>query len=64
MLGEYLKRYRLGRNMSQAEFAKVLNTSQSYYARLETNKRRPGFEMIRKIAKELHVDEAFVRNLL
>ena len=64
MLGQYLKRFRLSKNLSQKAFAELLETSQSYYSRLETNKVKPGIQMIANIARVLKVEQSFIRELL
>ena len=64
MLGEYLKKYRLKHNLKQSEMAEMIGTSQSYYSRIETEKAQPDINIIRKIAKALHVEESFIRSLI
>ena len=51
MLKEYLKQYRLKKNLTQQQMSELLNTSQSYYSRLEKGDRKPGIQMINRIAK-------------
>ena len=38
MLGEYLKKYRLSKNLTQEQMAKLLGMRQCNYSRLENNK--------------------------
>ena len=64
MLGEYLKKYRLSKNLKQEEMAKLLGMMQCNYSRLENNKLRIGIVMINRIAKVLDVEPSFVRGLL
>ena len=64
MLGEYLKKYRLSKNLRQTDMAKLLGMMQCNYSRLENNKLKPGIIMIERIAKVLDVEPAFVRGLL
>lgn len=64
MLGDYLKKARLRKNLSQTQFAKLLGTSQSYYSRLEKSRVKPGLQMVSKIALALNVEESFIRSLL
>lgn len=64
MLGQYLKKYRLDRNLSQAEMADQLGTSQSYYSLLENDTRKPGIRLIRKISSLLGTEPSFIRGLL
>ena len=64
MLKEYLKSYRLKHNLTQADMAKLLKTSQGNYSRLETGHRKPGFAMIRKLAEVLNQTPEFIRSLL
>lgn len=64
MLKEYLKSYRLKNNLTQAQMAKLLETSQCYYSLIESGKRTPSFVVVRRLAKLLNVTEEFVRGLL
>jgi transcriptional regulator with XRE-family HTH domain len=64
MLGEYLKKYRLSKNLTQEEMAKLLGMRQCNYSLLENNKLRPGITMVNRIAKLLEVEPSFVRGLL
>lgn len=64
MLEKYLKKYRIKNNLTQYDMAVRLNTSQAYYCLLETGRKKPGFTMINRIAKELKLEPSFVRSLL
>lgn len=64
MLERYLKKYRLNNNLTQAQMAEKLETSQSYYCQLETGRKKPGFKMINRVAKLLKLDPSFIRSLL
>lgn len=64
MLGQYLKKYRLEHNLTQAKMAEKLGTSQCYYSLLETNSLKPGFKLIDRIAQLLNQDASFIRSLL
>lgn len=64
MLGEFLKKYRLKLNLKQSEMAEKIGTSQSYYSRIENSVVKPDINMIRKIAKALELEEAFIRSLV
>ena len=64
MLGEYLKKYRLSKNLSQKEMAKLIGIRQCSYSLYENNKLKPGIIMINRMAKVLGVEAAFVRSLL
>ncbi len=64
MLGEYLKKYRLSKNLKQTEMAELLGMRQCNYSRLENNKLKPGINRINKIAEVLGVDVAFIRGLV
>ena len=64
MLGEFLKRYRLKYNLTQEEMANKIGTSQAYYSQIENGVVEPGFQMVRKIANVLDVEETFIRSLL
>lgn len=64
MLGEYLKKYRLSKNLKQEEMAKLLGMRQCNYSRLENNKLKIGIVMIDRIAKLLDVEPTFVRKLV
>lgn len=64
MLGEYLKKYRLSKNLTQKEMAKLLGMKQCNYSRLENNKLKIGITMVNRIAKLLNVEPSFVRSQL
>lgn len=64
MLGEYLKKFRLSKNLTQEEMAKLIGIKQCNYSLYENNKLKPGITMINKIAKVLEVEPSFVRSLL
>lgn len=64
MLGEYLKKFRLSKNLTQEEMAKLIGIKQCNYSLYENNKLKPGITMINKIAKVLEVEPSFIRSLL
>lgn len=64
MLGEYLKKYRLQKNLTQRQMAELLGMKQCNYSLLENNKLKPGITLINRISKVLDVDASFLRNLL
>lgn len=64
MLNDYLKKYRLDNNLTQKQMSERLNTSQTYYSRIESGKKKPGIAMVGRIAKLLGVEPQFVRSLL
>lgn len=64
MLGNYLKNYRLKNNLTQAQMAERLGTSQSYYSGLETGRKKPGFGMVDKISKALNLKSSTIRKML
>lgn len=64
MLGEYLKKYRLSKNLKQVEMAKLIGMHQCDYSLLENNKLKLGIERINRIAKLLNVEPSFIRGLL
>ena len=64
MLGKYLKKYRLNKNLTQTEMAELLKTSQTYYNQLETGSKKPGIKLVRRISKLLELEPSFIRSLL
>ena len=64
MLDSYLKKYRLKNNLTQKQMAEKLGTSQGYYSYLENGIKKPGINMINRIAKLLRLEPSFVRSLL
>ena len=64
MLGEYLKKFRLSKNLTQQQMAELLGVKQCNYSLYENNKLKPGITMINRIAKVLDVEPSFVRSLL
>jgi predicted transcriptional regulator len=59
---ETLAALRLNAGLSQTQLAQLLETSQSYIARIEAGRVDPGTEMVAKIASALSINEerAFV----
>ena len=64
MLSECLRKYRYENNFTQKQMAKKLKTSQSYYSRIEKGHAKPGFTMVKRISKLLHLEQSYVRTLL
>ena len=64
MLKDYLKQYRFKHNLTQKQMAELLGTAQGYYSQIETGDKKPGFTMVRRLAKLLGVSEDFIRSLL
>ncbi|MFA6296937.1 MAG: helix-turn-helix transcriptional regulator [Patescibacteria group bacterium] len=50
-LGVAIKAVRTKRNLSQAEFANLVGCSESHISLMETNRRKPSFEMLVKISE-------------
>ncbi len=48
--------YRRYRNLNQARLAKICNTSSAYISQLETGNRKPGAEILLKLARALKVE--------
>lgn len=64
MLGTYLKNYRMTHNLSQSEMADKLKTSQGYYSLLESNKVKPGHNLIRRLCELFNVEPSVIRSML
>lgn len=64
MLGEYLKKYRLEKNLTQKQMALKLKINHCYYCSIERDKLKPGIQTINSIAKLLKIEPMFVRGLL
>lgn len=64
MLKEFLKNYRLKHGLSQWDMAKKIKTVQSYYSMIESGVRKPGLQMIKKIALACEVTPEFIVSLL
>lgn len=62
-LGKKLKELRNSKNLTQENLANQLNISRVNYTRYETNKARPDYETIIKIADyyDISLDELFER---
>ena len=60
-----LKEFRTARGLTQAELAKELGFSKSYYSKIENEERQPGFPFM-KILKnrypEVSIDDIFFRS--
>ncbi|MGX7199210.1 helix-turn-helix domain-containing protein [Enterococcus nangangensis] len=54
-IGQNIKSIRKKRNLTQKEFAKILEISNSYMSELESDKRNLSIDTINKIAKKLNV---------
>lgn len=64
MLGEHLKEFRLNNNLTQAQMAEKLGTSQAYYNRLEAGLKKPGFKLMARISGLLDEEPAYLRTLM
>lgn len=64
MLGEYLKKFRLAKNLTQKQMAELLKMHQCDYSLLENNKLKLGIKRINRIADVLSVEPSFIRDLL
>ncbi|MCC0660702.1 helix-turn-helix transcriptional regulator [Clostridioides sp. ZZV14-6154] len=60
MLGEKIKSLRLEKNMTQEEFAESLCISRPALSLYESNKRKPDFEVLKKIAEYFNVSIDFL----
>ncbi|MBQ3047139.1 MAG: helix-turn-helix transcriptional regulator [Clostridia bacterium] len=62
-LGRKLNELRKAYNLTQAEFSKKIGISRVNYTRYETNKSRPDYETLLKIADfyDVSLDELFDR---
>ena len=62
-LGRKLNELRKAYNLTQAEFSKKIGISRVNYTRYETNKSRPDYETLLKIADfyDISLDELFDR---
>lgn len=63
MLGEYLKKFRLSKNLTQEQMAKLIGIRQCSYSLYENNKLKPGITMVNRMAKVLNVEPSFIRSL-
>lgn len=64
MLGEYLKKYRLQKNLTQRQMAELLGMHQCNYSLLENNKLKLGINRINRIASVLQVEPSVIRGML
>ncbi|WP_373205854.1 helix-turn-helix domain-containing protein [Clostridium tertium] len=55
MIGDKIKEARKNKNITQKDFANILNIPVSTLANYENNHREPNLEMIKKIAKALNI---------
>ena len=62
-IGAKLKELRIAENLTQEQLAKNLNISRANYTRYETDKVRPDYETLIKIADyyDISLDEIFDR---
>ena len=63
LIGKKLKELRLAENLTQDQLAKKLNINRVNYTRYETDKVRPDYETLIKIADfyDISLDEIFDR---
>ena len=64
MLTDCLKEFRYKNNLTQKQMAKKLKTSQSYYSAIETGRYKPGFSIIKRIARVLKKNVSEITQLL
>lgn len=64
MLGEYLKKYRLSKNLTQKQMAELIGMHQCDYSLLENNKLKLGINRINRIAAVLQVEPSVIRGML
>ena len=60
-----LKEFRTTRGLTQAELAKELGFSKSYYSKIENEERQPSFLFMSKLKnryQEVSIDEIFFRS--
>lgn len=62
-LGEFLKVWRLGEEMTQSDFAKLLGVSKQRVYDLEHNRYGVSIEMCKKIAKKLDLPAKWIVRL-
>ena len=53
--GKILRKYRIGRNLSQEEFAELCGISRAYYGRIERGEYNITLKMCKKIADGLSI---------
>ena len=62
LIGDILKSVRKNANLTQSQFAKGINLSQSYISKLEKNEISPSIEILDRYAEYFHTDaELFLR---
>lgn len=57
-----LKKFRKGMNLTQTEMSKIIGVSFSYYSKIESSKRSPSYEFLKKVKKaypKISIDEIF-----
>lgn len=54
-LGNIIRKYREGRNMSQEEFAELCDISRAYYGRIERGEHSVTVEKCQQIAEALNI---------
>jgi XRE family transcriptional regulator of biofilm formation len=63
MIGDYIRKIRLERNISIAELSKRTGVSKSYLSNLErNNQKNPGIEVIKKISSVLDIPPTIMLN--
>lgn len=62
-IGERLREQRIDHDMSQAEIAKILKTTQTYYAEYELNKRKFPIKHLITICQLYHVSADYILGL-
>jgi len=54
-LGSAIRQIRKKRNISQKEFAQLIDKTPSYLSLIETNQKTPSMELLRNISKSLQI---------
>ncbi|ABG84175.1 DNA-binding protein [Clostridium perfringens ATCC 13124] len=59
-----LQRFRLSKNLSRSEIAKLLGISESYYTKIELGIRNPSYNFLKKFKSKFRctLDEIFFAN--
>ena len=63
-LSKYVKQYRLSHNMTQEEFAKKSELTQTQVSLIESDELPVGFKLVKKLADSLELTEEKVREML
>lgn len=63
-LSEYIKEFRISRNLTQVEFAKQADLTQTQISLLESDNLSVGYLLVKKLSRAMNISVEKVREML